>query len=364
MPKIPKTDKPTTLTVIDSVLEREELDAAPFRPHLGASQIGKECERELWYGFRGASRRTFPGRILRLFDRGHREEESLVRWLRKTGAIVHEVDPATGDQFRFRAVGGHFGGSMDGCVRGLVESPKTWHVLEFKTSGDKPFRSLAKNGVEKAKPEHFAQVQVYMSLSGMRRAFYLVVNKNDDTLYSERVTFDANVAKEMLEKAARIIRSQNPPAKLSDDPTWWKCRFCDFSSTCHEGSLPDLHCRTCLHATPETDGDEPRWSCAVHGRDLPFDAQLRGCISHRYIPSLLEFADTVDANAEKNFVEYAIHGTDARFRNGDLENGGFTSADIKRYGAKVAEREDKLGAELRRTFGARLEEERETPFDV
>ena len=56
-----------------------------------------------------------------------------MRNLRRTGATVLEVDPETGRQWRVEAHGGHFGGSLDAVALGLLEAPKTWHVVEFKT---------------------------------------------------------------------------------------------------------------------------------------------------------------------------------------------------------------------------------------
>ena len=64
-----------------------------FRDHLGASIIGKDCERALWYDFRWVTRSTFSGRMLRLFDTGKREEDRLVRDLRRrVGAAVVDDD--------------------------------------------------------------------------------------------------------------------------------------------------------------------------------------------------------------------------------------------------------------------------------
>tara|TARA_R110000824_G_scaffold82382_2_gene206469 strand:+ start:8412 stop:9536 length:1125 start_codon:yes stop_codon:yes gene_type:complete len=362
MVKIPETGEPTTTGAVDKFLEDEARKSdAPFRGHLGASSIGRECERELWYSFRGATRVEHPGRILRLFGRGHREEPSLVQYLRNIGVVVHDVDPRSGDQFRYSTHGGHFGGSMDGAAKGLVESPRVWCVLEFKTSNDKSFKQLKKNGVEKSKPEHFAQMQVYMGFSGMRRAYYLTVNKNDDSLYSEFVEYKEGVDAEMIEKARRIISSANPPAKLSEDPSWWKCRFCDHSTVCHSTeTLPTLTCRTCLHATPETEhGDDSIWSCKLHKVDsLTFSQQVDGCIGHRFIPSVVDFASPVDADEDKNFVEYELRDGGERFRNGDLENGGFSSSDMKRHGSSIIEHRDEIGAALRRAFDARPDGER------
>ena len=63
---------------------------------------------------------------------------------------------------------------------GLPGAEKTVHMLEVKTSSDKLFKVLQKEGVEKAKPEHFAQMQIYMKWSldqfcadGCKRALYV-----------------------------------------------------------------------------------------------------------------------------------------------------------------------------------------------
>ena len=45
------------------------------RWHLGASLIGRECKRYLWYVFRWCLHEKTTGRQQRLFNRGHREEE-------------------------------------------------------------------------------------------------------------------------------------------------------------------------------------------------------------------------------------------------------------------------------------------------
>jgi hypothetical protein len=123
-----------------------------YRDHLGASQIGTGCERALWYGFRWVTQARHTGRLLRLFETGNLAEARFVADLRRIGVTVLEVDPATGRQWRLRDASGHFGGSMDAVALGLLEAPKTWHVVEFKTHSAKSFAKLAAEGVEKAKP--------------------------------------------------------------------------------------------------------------------------------------------------------------------------------------------------------------------
>lgn len=312
----------STLRAIERAVEAEADDG--FRAHLGASVIGRPCERAGWYTFRWATRATHSGRILRLFARGQREEQTLVELLRKAGVEVHDQDGA-GQQFRVSAIGGHFGGSLDGCAIGLVEAPEKWHVLEFKTHNDKSFAKLVKEGVERAKPEHYAQMQVYMALTGMDRAFYLAVNKNDDSLHGERVRFDQGAADALMQKAQRIIASDRPPARLSEDPAWYECKFCDHRLTCHAGAVPPPSCRTCIHATPELYG-EGVWSCARHQVELTHAEQLAGCPSHAYIPDLLAFwAEPIDAHGSS--VEYRNKLTDRTFLNGPDDH-AYSSAEI------------------------------------
>ena len=166
MAELPVPQSPTR----EAIFAAYEADADDgFRAHLGASLIGRECERALWYGFRWTTRLRHPGRMLRLFETGQREEARLVANLRRIGATVLEVDPETGRQFQVAAHGGHFGGSIDGLALGLPEAPKTWHVLEFKTHSRKSFTALAAKGVEESKPQHFAQMQVYLYLGGLSR---------------------------------------------------------------------------------------------------------------------------------------------------------------------------------------------------
>lgn len=350
MAKLPEPQH-TTLRAIERAIEAEA--ESGFRAHLGASIVGGECERALWYSFRWATDARHPPRVLRLLARGQREEAVLVELLRKAGVEVHEVDPGTGEQFRCSAIGGHFGGSMDGAGVGFVESSQ-WHALEFKTHGDKSFKDLTKNGVQKSKPEHYAQCMVYMHLMGLERAFYLAVNKNTDELYAERIKHSAREGDALLDKAARIITSDRPLPKLSDDPAFYKCKFCNHTATCHGPAVPVPTCRTCCHATPELDGDG-RWSCALHEKDLSVEEQLHGCPSHAFIPDLLaHWAEQTDAIGYN--VEYLNKLNGQHFLNGPGDDIGaetyssvelYQAGDVGVIGAPETEA-------LRREFGGRV----------
>lgn len=279
-------------TTVQAIFEsRERVADDGHRPHLGASILGRKCERRLWYTFRWVKRERFPGRLLRLFERGQMEEQRWFADLRRIGVQVHDTEPG-GAQWRVTAVGGHVGGSMDAALVGLPEAPKTWHVGEVKTHNAKSFADVEKKGVRASKPEHYAQMQLYMHLTGMTRALYMATNKDTDDLFTERVEYDREEAERLMARAERIVTAAEPPARISADPSWYECKLCHLAPVCHGAELPEVSCRSCAHSTPEPQGDA-RWSCAKVCSDpnissIPLDFQRTGCAGHRYIPVFLE----------------------------------------------------------------------------
>lgn len=271
-----------------------------YREHLGASLIGTACERALWYGFRWATRARHAGRMLRLFETGHLAEARFVANLRRIGVTVLDLDPETGRQWTLRDDSGHFGGSMDAVAIGFPEAPKAWHVCEFKTHNLKSFTKLQAEGVETSKPLHWAQMQAYMHLAGIDRAFYLAVCKDTDALYQERIRHDPAAGSRILAKAHRIIAASRPPAPISQDPAWWQCRICDHHDVCHGGRAVERHCRSCLHATPV---DAGRWHCARHGHLPTRVEQEAGCVLHLFIPDLVP-GEQIDAG--EDWVSYRL----------------------------------------------------------
>lgn len=323
--KLPPHPAPSIESLIDDAWSIEpELP----RPHLGASAIGAECGRQLWYGFRWATSVTHPGRLLRLFNRGHLEETRFVADLKRIGVEVLERDPTTGKQFNYADLGGHFAGSGDGLAMNVPGAEKTPHILEFKTSADKPFKALEKDGVRKGKPLHFDQMQMYMHWQGFTRALYMVVNKNDERLYTERVVYEKSIALALIEKARRIIEASEPPARVSENPGFYSCKWCDHYEPCHQQKAARVSCRTCISATPRTDG-EGGWYCEDHGKALTVADQRKACADHRFIPPLLPFAELVGGDQETRRLDYKVIATDARFSNGTKGAGSYLSTELQ-----------------------------------
>jgi hypothetical protein len=274
----------TTLTRIWQAWEKKNQRRDSRR--LGASIIGRECDRALWYSFRWAKRTVFQGRMLRLFARGILEEATIVADLRAAGVNVLELDPDTGKQWEFTDLADHFVCKLDGAACGLVEAPTAWHVCEFKTMNEKTFATLQKVGVQVAKPEHWAQMQTGMGMSGMDRALYVAVNKNNDDIHMERIPFDAKAWARLRQRAKEIIFTLEPPDRMPGaGPAHFKCKLCDFHGICHEtGEIAEKNCRTCRHSIALEDGG---WGCDKHQKVLSLEEQQAGCADHAHRPGMV-----------------------------------------------------------------------------
>jgi hypothetical protein len=226
--------------------------------------------------------------MLRLFDRGHREEEVFTRELKSIGAKVMTRDPENcTKQIGFSTLAGHVNGFLDGIAWNMPGSTAEEVVVEFKTHNNKSFKQLEKHGVRKAKPAHWSQMQIYMGEFELEEAFYMAVNKDDDSLYGEYVAFDEKAYNDMVEKAHDIIYGSVAPLKVSHDPNYFLCRLCTEVESCQRNKEPSKNCRTCQYARPSTEEDQAldgfpntspnMWVCEFHGRPLNVEEQISGC---------------------------------------------------------------------------------------
>lgn len=279
--------------VIPHIGDAYRTDEDGHRSHMGASIIGQECARSIWYSFHWAWKSNFSGRMIRLFNRGHLEEARFIAMLLTIGVQLWQQDNE-GKQFRISWAEGHAGGSGDGVCLGLPDLPPQTHaLLECKTHGEKSFIELAGKledwrkyledptrmafpgkGVKEAKPEHYAQMQMYMRRMGLAAALYVAVNKNTDDIYLELIALDIEYADLYLTRGEKIVWMENPPEKLSQSPGFWKCRFCDHKPHCHLKKAPDVNCRTCEFSKPIEGG---KWRCGKKDMDIPKETQLTGC---------------------------------------------------------------------------------------
>ncbi len=270
----------TTLPACEDAYREEEDD---FRSHLGASLIGHECSRYLWYVFHWVGKGDPEARMRVLWNRGHLEEGRFIALLMTAGVIVHHHDH-NGNQFRVSGVDGYFGGSLDAVLHRVPDYPEAYFLGEFKTHNNKSFESLVKEGVKASKYQHYGQMMIYLAKQQLPAAVYLAVNKDNERLYAELLPADSAVATQLETRAEIVVYADKPPKRISERATWYKCTFCDFKRVCHEDAIPDRNCRTCDHV--RLTGRAGAWACSKTGEVLDKATQLDGCEQYTLSPGL------------------------------------------------------------------------------
>lgn len=256
------------------------------RSHLGGSEIGKPCSRMLYYKFRWCWEEKFIGRMLRLFNVGHREEERFVTYLRAIGFQVWDKDPDTGKQFRMtESCKGHHGGGND--ARAIA--PERYGIgdqlllCEFKSINLKHFTALKKaRSVAAYFPEYYAQICEYGYKANINFAVFMGTNKNDSELYCEIVPLNHNFGQSLEVKAHEIVFSRVPPPRISENPADGKCTYCFARQGCFFGQPVEINCRSCQHSEPV---DNAEWYCHLHKGVIPKTFIPTGCASHLGITS-------------------------------------------------------------------------------
>jgi hypothetical protein len=245
--------------------------------------------------------------------------------------------------------GAHVSGSIDAIIEsGVPEAPNKRHVAEFKTHSLKSFNALQKDGVEKAKPEHFVQMQLYMHGTKIDRALYVAVCKDDDRIYTERVRYDQEIAEKYIERGRRIALSDRMPEPISADQSWYQCSYCAAREFCHETKTTEyVNCRTCAHSTAKEDST---WRCERHDADgIPVEFQRQACDSHVLHPDLVPWK-MKDGRDDWTAV-YVIEGRDVANGEGDWHV--YTSKEIF-ANPKMCSLGDDFVEELRDTFSAKV----------
>lgn len=295
MAPIPRPVPPTLRAIQAALEDKDDWESVG----ISAGDIGVECDRTIWLAFRRCSVPEKPDwKARRIFERGNIEEERLLDLLRLVGIEVW------GEQDKVRACGGHLRGKIDGRALGLLEAPQTEHLVECKSSNDKGYKPVEKDGVKIGKPLHYATFQFYMHGLGLSRVLYLMSNKDNELIHYERVEYDAEFAIRLVARIERLINLPEPPARLCNDRDDFRGRFCRQAQVCWQDVWPRSHCRTCIHATPIMAGDAG-WDCARWSKPLSLAEQAAGCQAHLFIPALIA-GEQIDADDELETVTYRL----------------------------------------------------------
>lgn len=217
----------TAKLVDDAIVANAE--AKDKRTYMGASILGTECDRALWYKFKHPTT-VDDARVLRIFELGHRIEDIIIADLRLAGITVftHGED---GEQFGF--TDGVIAGHCDGVLTGLPESTKP-HLFEAKSANDKRFKEFVKKGCVGVSQEYLVQCQVYMLKFDLENCLFVVYNKNTSEYYFERIKLNKPMAEMFINRGKDIAEMEDEPKRKYGKSTFFKCRFCNYNERCWE----------------------------------------------------------------------------------------------------------------------------------
>lgn len=195
------------------------------REYVGASIIGKECDRQIWYDYYRDN--EIEPRVQRIFDLGRMIEMYVVATLKKKFKVYDE--DSNGEQFGFKddIIAGH----CDGVIVGLPESSEP-HILEIKSANSKRFKEFQEKGVKECDRTYYVQCLVYMLYLKLNRCLFVVYNKDNSEMSFERIEADNETAKKFVDRAKLIFEFDKPPERKYKDKTFFKCKFCNHADEC------------------------------------------------------------------------------------------------------------------------------------
>lgn len=215
-----------------AVLARSQTE--PPRQYLGASSIGDECLRKIHWQWR-RPKPVDKASTARVFARGHIFEKMLAEQFVLAGFNLQRGGPET----EFTDADGRFRGHCDGIFRSGPELdgggyPALW---ECKALGEKSWKQIERDGLKKAKPAYYAQVQLYMAYLELtdNPTIFSALNVENGQLVNLLIPFSPADAQAAIDRAVIILRADQANETLprvTDDPSDFRCRFCSYSGEC------------------------------------------------------------------------------------------------------------------------------------
>lgn len=301
-------DHDPTLAAVDAAIEGE---VQHMRVYLGGSEIGRECDRRLWYRFRWAAREKFDAKTLYRFADGHASEDIMAARLGKVVSVTEQ-------QAEFSDFGGHLKMHIDGVVSGLLQAPKTPHIWEHKCVNETSFNKLQKlktlnekTALQQWNAVYYAQAVLNMHYSGLTRHYLTCATPGTRDVISVRTEANDSFGRLLRAKAERIIFNDSAPPRISETETHYLCRMCPAAAVCFARERAPRSCRTCAHVTTMPDG---KWLCELKQQHLSRDAQLAGCENHRHNPDMVGSKpvalDDGAVTYENGYLDRGPHGED------------------------------------------------------
>lgn len=208
----------TLISLLETIPKINE----PPRDYIGASNIGSDCSRQIWYELKNEKGNDVSNRTKRTWEIGRILEAMVIDLLRDCNVNISACQDGFVDSKL-----PYFKGHCDGILMDYGT------ILEIKTAKNASFTIFVKKGLKAWSKKYYAQIQAYMGMSGIHKAIILVLNKDTSELHEEYVEFDAFYYEDLTDKAIAIYQSKEAPRRIHNSPLWFECKLCKFSKICH-----------------------------------------------------------------------------------------------------------------------------------
>jgi len=239
MVMIPQLNDPT----LDAMLRMIETQPNEDRGYLGASQIGDECARKIWYKFNKFPERASEYKAIGTMaaESGYYAEDITAKRLSAVRGIELSVLNSLGGQHGWSAFDGKFKGHVDGLIKGILQAPVAQHIWEHKDKDHKKFSDFQnkkasfgeKNTLKNWNIQYYGQAQINMHYMKIDRHYLTISYAGARKYDSCRTNYDPVYAEQLNDKAYKIINTSAPPMRVNDKPDFYLCKFCPFKDECH-----------------------------------------------------------------------------------------------------------------------------------
>jgi hypothetical protein len=223
---------PVSIAINALLEEAARVNPEVTRGYLGASAVGHACMRKIQFDW--LCDPVHPLRLRSIFDRGHFFERQSREQFERAGFKF-----ADKDRLKFEVLGGWLRGHGDGLLVNGPRIPGTGYpcLWEHKAINAKGFRTLERDGLEKAYPVYAAQISLYQHFLGVDEnpAILTVVNADRCDRLHLVVPFDPERARTWIQRAETIIaatRAGELLPRLTDDQDDWRCKMCGHRERC------------------------------------------------------------------------------------------------------------------------------------
>lgn len=230
---------PTLYLAEQNIVEMS--NSTPKRTYLGISAIGDQCSRKLWYSYHDGLQEKFDAATIMRFEDGHRSEALIAQRLKDTPGIRLITEDSNGNQIGVEDFDGRFRGHLDGKIQGLVQDPHKWYVWEAKCTNLTKFSKFKNLKADVGEHQtlkqwdgtYYAQAQAYMGYTNICQHYLTVCTPGGREWESVITLFNKSDFDFIKDKAKRILEAKAPLARLSNDPSWYQCKWCNFRDHCH-----------------------------------------------------------------------------------------------------------------------------------